>query len=107
MDESDAIPLRPMLILLAVILSIGLGAIAWSSLLADDQLPSRRPRQDQVRAGAAGVEFSLFDQAAGARLRTQQRHRRLLEYAWIAGEPGIARIPIDEAMAAWLAEERQ
>jgi|GEM_PF-3990441 hypothetical protein len=106
-NESDAIPLWPMLRILGLILAIGLGAIAWSSQMCNGELPRDRPRLEHVRDRTSGVEFSLIDEADGARVRTQQQRKRLHEYAWIPGEPGFARIPIEEAMAAWLATEQR
>jgi uncharacterized protein (UPF0147 family) len=107
MSGSDDIPLGRMLWILGLILVIGLGAIAWSSQMCRDQIPDDRTAPEQSRVRASGVEFTLIEKSEEAQVRTRQQLKRLHEYARIPGEPGFARIPIDEAIAAWLAMERR
>ncbi len=102
----DDLRLRPFIAIGAVLIIIAVLASAWSWRMAAAELP-QTITPETVPPQAAGISMGLIAHAADAQLIRERQARRLRAYGWIPDEPGFVRIPIDEAKAAWLAQEQR
>jgi len=102
----DDVRLRPFIVIGAVLIVIAVLASAWSWRMAAVALP-QTITPETVPPRVAGITLGLISHAADARIMRERQAQRLREYGWIPDEPGFVRIPIDQAKAAWLAQEQR
>jgi hypothetical protein len=92
LQEPDALPRGPILLVAAAAVFIGAAATIAGGAMALHSRPPVRPPPPPV------VEQTLIDGPARG-IELQRAHRAELDrYGWVDKDAGIARIPIDRAI---------
>ena len=109
-QEEDRMAGRAIALVAFAVLLLTLGMCFWAAqLLAGyehEQRPGLRfPEARLPRPTEAGeIEQETFGRVPQARIDREQQRRRLHGFGWVERERGVVHVPIDRAIALYVAE---